>query len=233
MEHIKNSIARACAQTAPINRLVYMPYQMEIALSVVYKIGRSLCPTFTIDNENRFVFENLIRWVHGDVEFKCLNPDNRTVRHGNLNAGIYLAGGTGTGKSLALEVMSRYSRIDRVVLYILGNPILLSWKLVGTSDITDAFLADGDIKPYVDRAVIAFNDLGAEPLTSIYMGNRVDIMRTILERRADKRATVTLITSNYPLSNIASIYGDRVQSRLYEMCNYFELTGTDRRKVKS
>lgn len=231
MQTISQAITHARRQCPPIVRIAYAPYRMTSALEALTMIGRAVCPGFVLDADNRWVFENLIRWVHGDAAFECLDPDTRQVRRGNLNAGIYLAGNTGTGKTLALEVLDRYTTIDNVHLYADGTPVRLHWTARGTSDVCDAYQATGDLTPWTDRTVAAFNDLGAEPTQSIHMGNRVDVMRTIIERRADLRSRVTLLTSNYPLSALSTIYGDRVQSRLYEMCNYFELRGQDRRRV--
>jgi len=81
---------------------------------------------------------------------------------------------------------------------------------------------------------MAFQDLGSEPMESLYMGNRLNVMRQILENRGDRTDVITLITSNLPINcqEFTSMYGDRVASRLLEMCNYFEIKGTDRRKLK-
>jgi len=67
----------------------------------------------------------------------------------------------------------------------------------------------------------------------LYMGNRINVMRRILEYRGDQSDQITLITSNLPYNSkkFVELYGDRVASRLNEMCNYFEITGKDRRKI--
>ena len=60
----------------------------------------------------------------------------------------------------------------------------------------------------------------------------MNVLRAILEYRGDRSDQITLISSNIPMEHkmFTDKYGDRVASRMREMCNYFELTGQDRRK---
>ena len=55
-------------------------------------------------------------------------------------------------------------------------------------------------------------------------------MSTLIADRGDRSDRLTFITSNIPMSEIAKEYDERVASRLRQMCNYFELTGKDRRQ---
>jgi hypothetical protein len=216
-----------------VTRIAYLPYNMEIALKVVEAIGKERNTKFTIDNENRFVFENLIRWVHADPEFKCIDPSTRKVISGRLDAGIYIAGNTGSGKSWALEIMSAYCLIDNVRISIGATKRLLHWPCHRTDTICDEYSTNGIIEKYKKMPVMAIQDLGAEPLESMYMGNRVNVLQQILEYRGDQTNILTLISSNLPINHETFVkrYEDRVSSRLNEMCNYFELTGNDRRKT--
>jgi DNA replication protein DnaC len=65
------------------------------------------------------------------------------------------------------------------------------------------------------------------------MGNREEVIKRLLSIRGDRRDRITLISSNIPLNHklMTDTYGDRVVSRLEEMCNYFELVGKDRRRM--
>ncbi len=111
-----------------ITRMQYMPVDMEFALSMVETIGKTRNDKFRIDNENRFVYENIIRWIHGDPDFKCLSPDNpNTIVPGVLNRGIYIAGNTGTGKSWCLEILSMYVQCLNIGCMIAGQKHALAW----------------------------------------------------------------------------------------------------------
>ena len=86
---------------------------------------------------------------------------------------------------------------------------------------------------YKKQAMLGIQDLGNEPQESLYMGNRLDVVRNLIEYRGDKQDEMTFITSNLRINGDILIdrYGDRVASRLVEMCNYFEIKGKDRRKL--
>jgi DNA replication protein DnaC len=64
------------------------------------------------------------------------------------------------------------------------------------------------------------------------MGNRLQPAQQVIEYRGDAGGVITLFSSNLPMSHTMLVdrYGDRVASRLREMCNYIELNGRDRRK---
>lgn len=215
-----------------VTRMVYMPYKMDFALKVVEAIGKERNSKFIIDDENRFVYENLIRWVHGDPEFKCIDSSTKKVISGRLDAGIYIAGNTGSGKSWALEVMSAYCLIDNVRVSLGNSKRQLHWPCLRTDTICDEYSTNGIIDKFKKIPILAIQDLGAEPLESMYMGNRVNVLQQILEYRGDQTNILTLISSNLPINHDTFIkrYEDRVSSRLNEMCNYFEMKGNDRRK---
>lgn len=220
-----------------ITRKPYMPYQMATALQVVEAIGKSRNPKFRIDDDNRFAYEQLIRWVHADPDFRCIDPES-DPRHrqpcpGRLEAGIYLAGNTGTGKSWAMEIMAVYCTIDNPVYFVNDKAKALQWQNVRTDAVCDEFQADGSINAYKQRNTICFQDFGTERRESVYMGNRSEVMRQIVESRGDRTDLITHFTSNFAINDdeIADKYGDRVISRLREMCNYIEIRGVDRRKL--
>jgi hypothetical protein len=217
-----------------ITRFQYLPVDMEYSLEVVKGIGEARSPKFCIDNENRFTYENMIRWVHCDTEMKCLDPESKQVVPGRLKSGIYIAGNTGSGKSWALEIMSAYAMVCNFQIQMGETKRCLYWKNIRTDAICDEYVANGSFESYKNYSIIGIQDLGAEPAESLYMGNRVNVMRQILEYRGDFTDKVTLITSNLPMNHktFTDRYDVRVSSRLNEMCNYFELTSNvDRRKL--
>jgi hypothetical protein len=215
-----------------ITRYQYVPVDMDAALQVIDAIGKSRNPEFMIDRENQFTYENLIRWAHCDTEMKCLAPNGKQVVPGRLKRGIYIAGNTGSGKSWALEIMAAYVMAYNFKITLGETQRLLYWHNVRTDAICDEYVAVGTLEKYKRMSIIGIQDLGVEPAESLYMGNRVDVLRQILEYRGDFTDKITLVTSNLPLNHKAFTerYGDRVASRLNEMCNYFEITGKDRRK---
>lgn len=216
-----------------ITRFPYLPYNMDLALQVVDAIGKDRNPRFAIDSENRFTYENMIRWIHADPEMKCLDPETKEIVPGRLDAGIYIAGNTGSGKSWTLEIMAAYCLIDNVQVKVGETKRCLYWGNVRTDAICDEYTTEGSFDRFKKMSIIGIQDLGAEPIESMYMGNRVNVVRQILEHRGDRTDQITLITSNLPMNHkrLVDRYEDRVSSRLNEMCNYFEIKGKDRRKM--
>lgn len=218
-----------------ITRYQQLQYKMEQSLAIVEAIGKRKNPRFVIDEENRFTYENFIRWCHCDTTMQCLDPENGKVIPGRLKKGIYIAGSTGTGKSWCLDIMQAYCQINGFWLHFPNenDTTILSWKSVRADSICDDYTENGTFSKYKTRQILAIQDFGQEPQESLFMGNRVDVIRQLVEYRGDRSDQLTLITSNLKLGGekLLSRYGDRVASRLHEMCNYFEIKGKDRRKL--
>ena len=217
-----------------IKREVFKEYSLDDALAEVETIGQMWDPKFLIDANNRSAYENVIRWVHNDPAMMCTDPATGNPCAGKLKSGIYLSGGTGTGKSWLLEVMSVYANTLGVRISFNGFMRGLTWTNVRTSNICKTYSQSGDVSFYEDVDIIGFQDLGSENLDAMYMGTRIDVMRSILEARSDSENKITLITSNLKLGGerLRERYGPRVESRLCSMCNFIELTGPDRRKIR-
>lgn len=218
-----------------ITRFQYPEFDTGAALRIVEAIGKARSPKFTIDNDNRFAYENFIRWCHGDPSMECIDPGTKSIVNGRLKRGIYIAGNTGTGKSWCLEIMLAYCIACGFKIKFVDDsvPRQLSWNNCRSDEICDAFAATGTLNVYKRLSIIGLQDLGSEPQESVYMGNRLDAIRQLIEYRGDRTDEITFITSNMKINGdkLAKRYGDRVASRLCEMCNYLEIRGTDRRKI--
>ena len=194
-------------------------------------IGKRRNPAFIIDRENAFAYNNLIKWVMGDPTMQALDPATKGRVNGRLDAGIYVAGGTGTGKSWLLEIMSAFCLVDNPTIDLGDEYAPLRWDNVRADDICDEYARTGSIERFKRATVLGIQDLGSEPRECVYMGNRLQVITSLLEYRGDRDDKLTLITSNYPINHAAleDMYGSRVLSRLQAMCNYFEMRGADRR----
>ena len=78
---------------------------------------------------------------------------------------------------------------------------------------------------------LIIDDLGAEPRKTIVYGQQVYPMQDLLMRRyAAFPQAKTYITTNLTMDEIAEVYGERVRSRLEEMCDVITLQGVDLRR---
>lgn len=210
-------------------------YDLDNAMKIVEAIGKSRNPAFVIDDENRFAFENFIKWAHCDTSMKCLDPVSGQVIPGRLKRGIYIAGNTGTGKTWCMEIMQAY--IQAIGIKVLwhndNDPRPLYWRTIRADGLCDVWAESGNIQQYKTVPMLAIQDLGNEPPETLYMGNRLDVVRYVIEYRGDMHAEMTFITSNLRMGGeiLKERYGDRVSSRLQEMCNYLVIKGKDRRKL--
>lgn len=216
-----------------IDRYVYRPFNENEALAILEAIGKSRSPKFTIDEENRFAYLNFAKWCHCDATMQCINPETSEVQRGNLLKGIFIAGNTGSGKSWLLDIMRAYCSAFGFKVELSGNKRDLSWLTIRADAICDNFALEGNVRLYKSVGVLGIQDFGCEPSEAVYMGNKVDVMRSVIEYRGDKSDLLTLFTSNLKINSpsLRQRYGDRVQSRLYEMCNYLVIKGKDRRKL--
>lgn len=210
-------------------------YDIMTALELVEAIGKRRNPRFEIDEENRFAYANFIRWCHCDPAMNSIDPDTGKPVKGDLKKGIYIAGNTGTGKSWCLDIMQMYCRVwgFKIAFPYEQTEAVLSWNGVRADAICDVYTEKGTFAAFKTRPILAIQDFGQEPQESLYMGNRIDVIRQLIEYRGDRADQLTLITSNLKLGGqkLLDRYGDRVASRLHEMCNYFEIKGKDRRKL--
>lgn len=213
-------------------------YNIEDALTIVEAIGKTRDRKFVIDSENRFAYENFIKWCHCDPSMKQIHPDTGDVVPGNLYAGIYIGGTTGSGKSWCLEIMRAYaSAIGFKITIPINNEKddtrPLAWRIVRADEICEMFAEAGKITELKKLPLLAIQDMGQEQEESLYMGNRVDAVRQLIEFRGDLDNELTLITSNLPMGSdrLVARYGDRVASRLRQMCNNLVIKGKDRRRL--
>ena len=201
----------------------------KAAMMFFNELSRRIYPNFVLDGDNSGVYCNLIKWALGH-DFECYNTDGTRRMKGDVCKGIFLFGSTGTGKSVALSLLNRFcEQINPRVRLSADDEKILQWKTYRTTEVTRKYANDGDFDLYVNAPFIGFDDLGSEQEDTLYMGNRLKLLRQILEIRGDRQNQMTLITSNLPFSKITEFYGDRVASRLVAMCNFFYLGGKDRR----
>ena len=171
---------------------------------------------FIIDDDNRYAIEKIVLYMNQNPKFK-----------GSLDKGLMIRGPVGAGKTLLFKGMQS-------VYSFLGNNIL---SIIDTYDVAARYLKTGpDIfydEKYRCNIILCltdnliFDDIGVEPVVK-YMGSEANVMAEIIYRRYKSRL-ITHFSSNLDSKILKEIYGERIVSRLKEMCNNLILKGNDRR----
>jgi DNA replication protein DnaC len=208
--------------TSGNRRISYMPYKMDVALSVVERIGKGITPDFNIIPELEEVYIQLIRYFHADPEFK-----------GHLEKGLLLMGPTGTGKTLAMEIMAIYRQIDDTKFIVNNRVYRMNYSIIDVNRMVNAFLdnAFDGIQVYCNRYLICIDDIGTEQEQVKHYGNTLDVVSHVLAERYAKRL-LTFGTTNFPIDVLEQKYDDRVISRMYALFNFITVKCSDFRRVK-
>lgn len=228
-------VATAIMQRRNLHKITRFSYAVDerTVLQLVQAIGDELCyKGFTFDDDNRTIYQNCLNWLIGSP-FQAIDPKTGKIVKGDERKGLFIAGNCGTGKSLLLTILAAMSSYYNIEYDFGTDHRKLIWKEWRADELCNQFILSGaDVIVEAKKSnILCLNDIGSEPAEQMYMGNRVNIIRQILEARGDQSGQFTLITSNYPMlhEQIRQQYGDRVVSRLQGMCNYFVLKGKDRR----
>ncbi|MGV9004445.1 ATPase [Flavobacterium sp.] len=149
----------------------------------------------------------------------------------NLDKGIILSGPVGCGKTSLMNLMKYLAQTTH------------KFSVKPCRDISFEFIQEGYqiIHKYsigklheASPRNICFDDLGTENNLK-YFGNECNVMAEILLSRYDlfiAKKLQTHITTNLSASEIEHHYGNRVRSRLRELCNLiaFDNVAKDKRK---
>ena len=209
---------------------IHEPMNGKKLANMISDIGRKYTPDFQVDDDNKFVYNHLTAWILGSPALRSLDPMTGKERAGNVKQGIYICGNTGSGKSLLMQVMLDFAKQNEIKYGIKDYLFDFAWWQVKADKICDYYSRNGDLYDFEQEYILCIDDLGCESNESVYMGNRINVLRQLLEYRLDEPDKITIITSNLPIKSpqFAQKYGDRVVSRL-QQCNYYELKGNDRR----
>lgn len=148
--------------------------------------------------------------------------------------GLYIAGGTGTGKTTLLNIL--FDLVDFWEVKYLYSDYCYFLKPIRMKeiDINKMYIKDGSFR-YLERGALYIDDFGQNKEIN-YMGNKINPLEEILLRRFDDLPqTYTFFTSNYPINHnfIKEKYGDRIFDRLQYFCYYCELKSTNFRKLQT
>lgn len=143
-----------------------------------------------------------------------------TVQHG---PSLLLLGLTGTGKT-----HQAYAAIREIAV----TGVAATWAVTTAADMYAALRprhgidAEAEFRRYRDASILLVDDLGAERKPTEFTE---EINFRLINWRYERQLP-TLLTSNLLPKEISARLGDRVTSRLIEMCERVVIDGPDRRR---
>ena len=148
----------------------------------------------------------------------------------DLSKGILLSGPVGCGKTTLMTLMRHVAQPN--YKFIMKTCRDISFEFIKEGYQTIQKYSHGN-NSYNEYKNYCFDDLGVETNLKYY-GNECNVMAEIILSRYDiyiSKKVITHITSNLSATEIESAYGNRVRSRLRELCNLiaFDNNSMDKR----
>ena len=143
--------------------------------------------------------------------------------------GLYLFGTTGTGKTHNLKILHEKNKKKDGKIKYYSVPNFLDEIARLRQQLSADNSQFGYISSRLDtmlsgKKAVILDDLGTETLSERKLE---DLYRLINGMYEDKRTLI--ISSNLSVAELERKLGDRICSRIVEMCHLVELTGEDRR----
>ncbi|MBI4931839.1 MAG: hypothetical protein HY841_13840 [Bacteroidetes bacterium] len=197
-------------------------YNFNEVMEAILYLGQKFMPIssgekkFILEEERLNLYTQLIYYFFNDDKFK-----------GDLGKGLFIHGGKGTGKTLALKIFRALA----------SNRLLLSGKgfrMFNCDEIVADYETSGAkcLSNYY-KGNIFFDDIGDENRQALHYGTTRNVMKDIMTRRYREftdNGSMTYITSNFNVKLIEQEYGARIEDRFKEMFNELILTGESLRK---
>ena len=159
------------------------------------------------------------------------NNEEKAKEHNiDLHKGIMLSGPIGCGKTTLLELMKLIAVPEKKYFFTTAREVSFEFIQEGYEVIQRY---SKGIPGLHTKRNFAFDDLGTERNLKYY-GNECNIMAEILLSRYDlfiQNGFTTHITTNLSATELEDYYGNRVRSRLRNMCNliFFDKEAVDKR----
>lgn len=162
---------------------------------------------YELNDENTKVIEQLYYYVTANEKFE-----------GDINKGIMICGGFGTGKTTISHTISH--------IYKLANR--MNFEYVTTHDL---LVATKEQIEYLHKRPIILDEIGRNIEIVNDFGTKRNPFNDLIAKRYENQA-FTIGTSNYKYETLRKneYYGEYIGERLLQMFNFIELKGESRRK---
>ena len=190
---------------------------------------------------NEGCFLDHLQGIGVPKKFRIAEVDKEDSRLWNFFEGksYYVHGRTGTGKTYlasALLVKKAREYLEKnIVDYLDKNPLIRSRfvfmpdlfiEIRGSFNRSDKPSEEEILRKYRNISCLVLDDIGAEKSSDWAL----EIFESLIDYR-NREEKQTVFTSNLSIEKLADKLGDRIASRVTEMCkgNIIEIKGKDRR----
>ena len=226
---------------SPKTRIIPSPYKSAASFrNGIYRFSFPACLAW-LGEQGKVLFGNHFRIYQEDhlLIYKLLVyaiADDENIRKQNMNPGkgILLTGPVGCGKTTLMTLINYFFPPDRRYRILPVRDISFEFEKTGYQLIhrysTNAFRQGTRGRVPIP---CCFDDLGIEQPQKYY-GNPCHVMAEILLSRYDlfiAQSMMTHLTTNLSASELESVYGNRLRSRMREMFNLvaFDKGSVDKR----
>lgn len=136
---------------------------------------------------------------------------------------LLLLGPTGVGKTYEAHAAIRELAVTGVVA---RWTVVTAADLYGKLRVRHGVDSEAEFQKFQNATILLIDDLGASKVTEF----TEDVNFRLINHRYEN-ALPTLLTSNVVPKELSARLGDRVASRLVEMCERVVITGPDRRRA--
>ena len=192
------------------------------------KVGKQLFGShFKIFNEDHELILKLLVYAIGD-ENSC------KIKNISLKKGILLTGPIGCGKTSLMTLINSFFPKGKQFQMKSSREISFEFEKEGYSVINYYSIGSPNQAANILRPkIFCFDDLGVEQPQKYY-GNECNVMAEILLSRYDlfiQKGLPTHLTTNLSASELESLYGNRIRSRMREIFNLiaFDKSSKDKR----
>ena len=158
-----------------------------------------------------------------EPKLRDLLKENWDDERKTFRKGLFLTGGTGVGKTYALNAVRNHFRNAGDITDV-ENWVELLMEVRGTFDQKNNNPLTFIKENFTSKRVVFLDDVGAEKHTEWSQ----EILYLIVNKLYELQKPLFLST-NLTFDEFSAKYGDRLASRLVEMCELKEITGDDKR----